>query len=141
MSVSSSRRPGCSSASLAETSGIIETITEPNVATRTRPALSPTCADSSAAADSTRPMISVARSASTRPASVSRMPRPTLWNSCAPVSASSRARWWLTEGCEKCSSLAAAVTDPWRATAAKIAQPVDVEHSSTLSMIFHQDRH
>jgi len=33
------------------------------------------------------------RSARSRPASVSRMPRPTRCSSCAPVSASSRARW------------------------------------------------
>ena len=44
------------------------------------------------------PRISSARPASRRPASVSLMPRPERWVSRAPVSASSRARWWLTEG-------------------------------------------
>ena len=87
-------------ASAADTSGRIATSADPYVATRTRPALSPTWADSSASAESTRPTISAARSASSRPASVSRMPRPTRWNSWAPVSASSRAMWWLTEGWE-----------------------------------------
>ena len=43
-------------------------------------------------AASIRPMISAARSASSRPAGVSRIPRPTRCSSCAPVSASSRAR-------------------------------------------------
>ena len=33
-------------------------------------------------------------------AGVRRMPRPTRCSSCAPVSASSRARWWVTDGWE-----------------------------------------
>ncbi len=73
---------------------------EGNAASRTRPERSPTCAASSSAVASSRPMISAARSASSRPASVSLMPRPARWTSLAPVSASSLARWWLTEGWE-----------------------------------------
>jgi len=60
--------------------------------------LSPVCASSSASAASSRARISSARAASSRPASVSRMPRPTRCTRRLPVSASSRARWWLTEG-------------------------------------------
>ena len=71
-----------------------------NPATRTRPALSPTWAESSASAASMRPMISAARSASSCPAWVSRIPRPTRCSSCAPVSLSSRAMWWVTVGWE-----------------------------------------
>jgi hypothetical protein len=57
-------------------------------------------AESSASAASMRPRISAARAASSRPAGVSRIPRPTRCSSCAPVSASSRPRWWVTEGWE-----------------------------------------
>ena len=59
-------------------------MTELKPASLTRPAFSPTSADSSAVAESTRPMISAARSASRRPAGVSRIPRPTRWSSWAP---------------------------------------------------------
>ena len=65
---------------------------EGKAASRTRPARSPVCAASSSSAASRRPRISSARSASSRPASVSRIPRPTRCTSRLPVSASSRAR-------------------------------------------------
>ena len=80
--------------------GTSDPIADEKPASRTRPAVSPTWAESSASAASIRPMISAARSASSCPAWVSRMPRPTRCSSCAPVSASSRARWWLTDGWE-----------------------------------------
>jgi hypothetical protein len=70
-----------------------------NAASRSRPARSPANTASSFSAASSRPITSTARSASSLPASVSRMPRPARWTSLVPVSASSRARWWLTEGC------------------------------------------
>ena len=79
--------------------GISEPITDEKLARRTRPALSPTWADSSASAASILPRISAAREASNCPAGVSRIPRPARWSSCAPVSASSLPRWWLTVGC------------------------------------------
>ena len=91
--------PGCLSVSAATARGMSEPITEEKLATRTRPALSPTCADSSASAASIRPRISAAREASSSPAGVSRTLRPARCSSCAPVSASSLARWWLTVGC------------------------------------------
>ena len=71
---------------------------EGNAASRSRPARSPAKTASSFSAASRRPITSVARSASSRPASVSRMPRPARWTSLVPVSASRRARWWLTDG-------------------------------------------
>ena len=70
-----------------------------NAASRSRPARSPAKTASSFSAASSLPITSTARSASSLPASVSLIPRPARWISLVPVSASSRARWWLTEGC------------------------------------------
>ena len=71
---------------------------EGKAANLTVPARRPTRSASSVSAADTRPRISSARRASSAPASVSRTLRPIRCNSTAPVSASSRARWWLTEG-------------------------------------------
>ncbi|GLY85694.1 hypothetical protein Airi02_036230 [Actinoallomurus iriomotensis] len=92
-------------------------MTELKPASLTRPAFNPTSAASSAVADSTRPMISAARSASRRPAGVSRIPRPTRWTRRAPTCASSLDSWWLIDGWVYRSSFAAAVTEPCRRTA------------------------
>ena len=92
--------PGCSRRRVAAACGTRAASADWKPATRTRPVRRPTIADSSAAAVSTRPTISAARRARCSPSGVSRMPRPTRWTSRAPVSASSRARWWLTAGWE-----------------------------------------
>ncbi len=91
--------PGWPSRSMAAADGTIVPRAEPNAASRTRPVLRPACAASSASAASSLPSTSAARSASSLPASVSLTPRPARWISLAPVSASRRARWWLTDGC------------------------------------------
>ena len=98
-SVSRRSKPGCRSCRIAAAVGTMVPRAEGNAASRSRPARSPAKTTSSFSAASRRPMTSTARSASSRPASVSRMPRPARWTSLVPVSASSRARWWLTEGC------------------------------------------
>src|SRR3954468_10456174 len=93
VSVRCTCRPGCFRGSAARAPRTSDPIAEEKPASRTRPAFRPTWADSSASAASSRPRISAARAASSCPAGVSGMPRPTRCNSCAPVSASSRARW------------------------------------------------
>jgi len=99
-SASVSRRStlGYRSFKIAAAAGTIVLSAEGNAASRSRPARSPAKTASSFSAASRRPITSTARSASNRPASVSRMPRPARWTSLVPVSASSRARWWLTDG-------------------------------------------
>ena len=82
----------------AAAAGTIVLSAEGKAASRSRPARSPEKTASSFSAASRRPITSTARSASSRPASVSRMPRPARCTSLMPVSASSRARWWLTDG-------------------------------------------
>lgn len=114
-----SRRPGCARASAVTAAGTIVLSTDALAARRTRPVCRPTCAASSVDAASTRPTISAARPAGSRPSGVRRIPRPIRCTSLTPVAASSRDRWWLTDGCEQCSSRAASVTDSCRATAAR----------------------
>ena len=98
-SVSRRSKPGCRSSRIAAAVGTMVPRADGNAASRSRPARSPAKTTSSFSAASRRPMTSTARSASSRPASVSRMPRPARCTSLVPVSASSRARWWLTDGC------------------------------------------
>ena len=99
-SASVSRRStlGCRSCRIAAAAGTSVPSAEGKAASRSRPARSPEKTASSFSAASRRPITSTARSASSRPASVSRMPRPARCTSLVPVSASSRARWWLTDG-------------------------------------------
>ena len=91
-SVSRRSKPGCRSCRIAAAVGTMVPRADGNAASRSRPARSPAKTTSSFSAASRRPMTSTARSASSRPASVSRMPRPARWTSLVPVSASSRAR-------------------------------------------------
>src|SRR4051794_21026242 len=86
---------------------------------RRRPAARPATDSTWARAVAMRSRIASAWASSTRPASVSRMPRAVRSSSCAPASRSSAATWRETAGCVKLSASAAADSEPRRTTSRK----------------------
>src|SRR5919198_1793514 len=78
------------------------------------PVWRPASASSSCSAAPRVESACAARAASTRPASVSRLPRPLRWRSRWPAAASRRRRCWLALGCPIPIAAAAAETLPRR---------------------------
>ena len=134
-------RPGCRSASVASAAGTSDPLAEAKPASRTRPAFNPTWAESSAPAASMRPMISAARSASS--SSGGREPDP-----AADALQQLRAGLGL-EPCEVVGDRRLRVVQllrrrgdrPVARDGVDHAQPVDVQHASTLSMSQHESWH
>lgn len=87
---------------------------------RSSPATCPRCASRSAWASSTWDRMRAACSASSRPASVSRTPRPCLARSRCPTSRSSLAICCETAEVVMCSPSAAPLTEPCRARASRV---------------------
>src|SRR3954447_26015311 len=89
---------------------------------RRRPAARPATDATWARAVAMRSRIASAWASSTRPASVSRMPRAVRSSSCAPASRSSAATWRETAGCVKLSASAAADSEPRWTTSRKTSR-------------------
>ena len=115
-----SRSEGCCSRSAASACGNSPRAAVGNADSLSSPTTCPRCASRSDWASSTWDRIRAACSASSRPASVSRTPRPFLARSCWPTSRSSLASCCETADVVMCSPSAAPLTDPCRARASRV---------------------
>ena len=118
-SVSSTCSAGCAAARRPSAGAASPRVAVGRQASTSRPATAPAWASTSAWASSAMARIALACPASSSAESVSRMPRPLRSTSVVPDSRSSRASCWETAEVVTCSSAAAAVTDPCRATACR----------------------
>ncbi len=115
-----SRSAGCRSRSADSACGNRPRAAVGNADTLSSPATSPRCASRSDRASSTWDRMRAACSASSRPASVSRTPRPFLARSCWPTSRSSLDICWETAEVVMCRPAAAPPTEPCRARASRV---------------------